>query len=281
MINVTNMSFSYGRAPIINNLNVQFGLGYVHALVGSNGEGKTTLFKLLSGLLLPKSNQGEICLNDKLINTRSKPFLSNTYFLSDDTYESHLSLKDYVKAYRSFYPTFSQDVMDSLCIAFKIDPSKSLKKQSLGQKKKSMLTFALATQVSYLFLDEPTNGLDIESKAILRNALVKYVNESRSVIVSTHNIREIEGTIDYLTILKNGQIILNANTIDLEEKYYVERSQEPIEDATVIYQEPIIGGVISLNKKPDASYITNQSEKIDLELIYKAACVAPNAFADI
>lgn len=277
MIEISNLRFSYkGQKQLFNDVSVCFQPGYIHTLVGRNGEGKTTLFKLINGLLKTKQSDGRVCVAGKNASNRTKSLLEDTYLLTEETCDTALSIAQYRSAYSPFYPKFSAERFEYYVEQFQIDINKSLKKCSLGQKKRAMLAFALATQVSYLLLDEPTNGLDIESKGALRQALSQYVDEDRLVIVSTHNIREIDLITDYLAVLREGQILLHANTIDLAHSFYVEHNSGPSTNPNLVFEEQVTGGMLALiRKQPD---VVVPQQQLDLELVYRALIANPDAF---
>ncbi len=174
--------------------------------------------------------------------------------------------KDFVKVYMPFYPEFSHEQFTHYLQEFEIE-SQDLQMQKLshGQKKKILISFALATNTKILFMDEPTNGLDIPSKSIFRRLMASGVDESRLVIISTHQVRDLHSLIDAIVILENGKILLNNSAEEITQKLVFKAMDEPLQDESVLYSEDNIRGslIVAENRH-------NEDSKLDLELLFNA-----------
>ena len=162
MIQIQDMAFSYksSHKKVLSNINLQLNPGSIVGLLGQNGTGKTTLLNLITGQLF--ANEGVITLDGENVKTKSKSILQKLYFIPDELNVPDLSLDNFIRLYSPFYKDYSQELMDECLREFDLKlEKKSLNKLSLGTKKKVMICFAIATNVPYLLMDEPTNGLDI------------------------------------------------------------------------------------------------------------------------
>lgn len=218
MITIKNLSYAYHKQRMVyENFSLEFSEGHIHGLLSSNGVGKTTLLKLLSGLLIPTS--GQITIDGLDPSQRSIELLSEVFFFPEEIHMPPISLKKYVKVNKVFYPRFSDKQFASNCRELEIDPTASLNHLSTGLLKRAVLAFALACNTRYLFFDEPTNGLDIPSKSVFRRLLAQWLTPERTIILSTHQIKEVESLIDNVVICDHEGLILNAGTDLLSERF--------------------------------------------------------------
>lgn len=243
MIEVNGISFHYKKNNrILENIRTTVHAGHIYGLLGLNGVGKTTLLKLIAGLLFPRS--GDIRANGLIPQTRSIPFLERIYFITDEVELPDWSIGDILKTYAPLYPKFDSEHFDRILRAFQIDTTKRLDELSYGQRKKVNIAFGLATNVSILLMDEPTNGLDIPSKAQFRKVITQFASEDRVIIISSHQIRDIHNLIDRLLILGNGRLIVDDSIDQLGQK--LKFSTNPSDVAAALYSEKTIQGPISL-----------------------------------
>ncbi|MBS2212564.1 ABC transporter ATP-binding protein [Carboxylicivirga mesophila] len=218
MITINNLSFAYKKqAPLFKDLSLEEGAGQIIGLLGKNGAGKTTLLQLISGLLTP--NSGEISVNGQIPIKRSPEFLEQIYFVPEEFIMPTVKIFKYVEAHAGFYPRFDRNLFNDLIKQFELDQNKVLSKMSHGQKKKFRIAFALSTKCQVIILDEPTNGLDIPSKAIFRQMVAGALEDDQTVLISTHQVKDVETLIDKILLVDNGRIIFNNTIIDLSEKY--------------------------------------------------------------
>lgn len=265
MIDINNVSFGYpGHGNLYENLNFSLPQGNVYGLLGRNGSGKSTLLYLMAGLLLPR--KGNILFMGDNTKNREPKTLSNIFILPEEFCLPKCNFKKYVKQYAPFYPRFSEETLKTCLAEFNMPYDMPMGELSMGNKKKAYVCFALATNVSLLLLDEPTNGLDIPSKVQFRRAVSKTMNEDKSVIISTHQVRDIESLLDHVVIIDNGHLMLNTSVDNIVRQYAFEERPmgEPIDDA--LYAQRSMGGnkVIVANRE-------GIDTPLDLEMLFTAA----------
>jgi len=213
MINITNLTFAYPKKrELFSGIDLKIPAGRICGLLGKNGVGKTTLLRLMAGLLFPKS--GHCSVENYNPEKRMPSFLQEIYFLPEEFYLPDLTIAQYLKSYAPFYPRFQYDTFLAYLKEFDLLLSEKLNELSHGQKKKALLSFALATDCKLLLLDEPSNGLDIPSKVQFRKLLAGALTEERIIILSTHQVRDLENLIDTVVILDNGRIIFQKTLED-------------------------------------------------------------------
>ena len=166
MVSISNIEFSYGKYRVFDNVSLNLKDGKIYGLLGENGVGKTTLLKILNGLI--KVDKG-VCLVDSRVPFKREPdFLKNVFFLPEDFAGPSMPVEVYAKNLGQFYPNFSIDKFYSIIAKFEVDPKLKFNKLSTGQRKKAIISVALSLQTKLLLLDEPSNGLDIPSKSQFR-----------------------------------------------------------------------------------------------------------------
>jgi len=209
MIQLQNLEFSYSKkASLLSNLTLQLEAGRIHGLLGKNGEGKSTLLKLISGLVFPTLGQIEVMGFEP--QKRQPEMLQEIFFLPEELPQLTLTVENYEKVYAPFYPNFSSTQFNEYLKEFDVDLKNSmLNKLSHGQKKKVMIAFGLAANTKLLLMDEPTNGLDIPSKGQFRRMVASAVNDDRCLIISTHQVRDLDSLIDSIIIMDGHEIVFN------------------------------------------------------------------------
>jgi len=263
MIKISDLSFAYPKKPkLYNNLSMELRAGSITGLLGTNGAGKTTLLKLLAGLL--SRSGGSIMVNTMNPSERAVDLLQDIYLIPEEFYLPSVTISTYVKAHHGFYPAFDLEKFDTILKDFHLENSAKIHELSHGQKKKFIVSFALATNCSLLIFDEPTNGLDIPSKALFRKILAGSIGENQLVIISTHQVKDVENLIDNIVILKEGQVAFHEKTVDISDKY-VFSSGRSFDDASVLYSEAIPGGY-----KTIAAQTAGTASEIDIELLFNA-----------
>lgn len=215
MITTKNLTFSYNRKgiPVINDFTLSLDRGSICGLLGKNGAGKSTLLYLLAGLLRPDS--GKILCNGFVPYQRNTSFLEDIMIVPEEFFVPGMSLEQYVNLNEGFYPKFNrQEMLDYLQI-FELEPSLHFAKCSMGQKKKALLSFALACNTSILLLDEPTNGLDISSKRSFRKVVSKAMTDEKIILISTHQLHDVEKILDHTIIMDSSHVLLNCSLMDI------------------------------------------------------------------
>ena len=167
----------------------------------------------------------------------------------------NMTAAGYAETYGRFWINFDMKKFFEVMEVFGNDPNQMMDKVSLGQLKKTYIAFALACNTKYLFMDEPTNGLDIPSKSQFRKAMTKYTREDSVIVISTHQVRDLENLIDPIIILERRNVLLNASIAEISEKLYFDYSNEKNQDA--LYSEMMPGSNIQvlLNQSGEESRV--------------------------
>lgn len=262
MIQLNDISFWYQRNKmVLSKMTMQLEAGKIYGLLGENGVGKTTFLRIVAGLLFPKS--GDIDVMGFKPEKRSPSFLSDIFYLPEEFDSPHEKVNEYAKLNGAFYPAFNKTQFQSNLELFGINGNQRFTEMSYGQKKKALISYALATNTSLLLLDEPTNGLDIPSKGIFRRLVSQAADESKCIIISTHQVRDLELIIDPIVILEPNQVLLNDSVEAITRK--LKFSIEPTVPEGALYYEPTMGGynVVSINTEGVES-------KLNIELLFNA-----------
>ena len=264
MIQIKDLGFTYAKDGnagnyVLKNISMNLEEGRIYGLLGENGVGKTTLLTLLCGLKKPQAGSIDIDGHDPF--KREPSFLSDEYYLSDEVAGFNMTAIDYAVNYGKFWDGFDLDKFVEIMGLFENDPQKKMNKMSFGQLKKTYIAFALACNTKYLFMDEPTNGLDIPSKAQFRKAMMKYTREDSVIVISTHQVRDLENIIDPIIILDKQDVLLNATVEEISGKLYFDYSNERKEGA--LYSEMTPGGSIQVLQNSDG-----QESKVNLEALF-------------
>lgn len=274
MIEISNLDFSYKKSEnLIKNLSLTLKTGNIYGLLGRNGAGKTTLLKLIVGMLFPKT--GECLINGIVASKRQPETLSDIYFIPEEFELFGNTANAFANQQKPFYSKYKHSEYLNYLATFGVNADAPLKNLSFGQKKQVLISFGLATNTKYLILDEPTNALDIPSKSSLRKMLASAVNDERSFIISTHQIRDLDSMIDPLIIIDNGRVIFHENSERITKKLAF-RVLDSIEDENVIWAEKKLSGYNAICKNIDNDF-TNP----DLELLFKGVIEKPNEFNTI
>lgn len=222
MISVQNITFGYDKSrSVLDNFTLEFKDGGVYGLLGKNGTGKSTLLYLMTGLLRPQ--KGEV-LVDGIAPTERRPETMQEMFIVPEEYAlPNVPLRQYVDALRPFYPRFSDELLERVLECFEMPQDVKLGELSMGQKKKVYMAIALAANTRYLLMDEPTNGLDILSKSQFRKALVTSMSEDRTIIISTHQVHDVENVLDHVVIVDNNRVLYNESVVNREEPLDLEQ----------------------------------------------------------
>ena len=244
MITVKQLSFGYTRRRnIFDSLSLELPKGSIVGLLGRNGEGKTTLLKLLYGQL--QRRQGELKVLDSDPKHRAVSFLQQVYLLPEEFRVPPISIRSFFDISAPFYPNYDEAVAKELIDIFGLQWDMNLKKISQGQKKKALIAFALSLRVPLLLLDEPTNGLDIPSKGEFRRAVARYTSDEQTILISTHQVRDLEQLIDRVLIMERGSIFCNATVADITERLSF-RLITPELANKALYSEPSAVGTVGI-----------------------------------
>lgn len=266
MIEIHNLSFHYTKGvPIFNDISTSLLPGHIYGLLGLNGIGKTTFLKLICGLLFPKT--GTVTTNGFIPGERNVPFLSDIYLVTDEADLPSWRISQFVAMYGSLYPKFDSAYFDEILTTFQVDREEKIKALSYGQQKKVNIAFALATNTSVLLMDEPTNGLDIPAKVQFRKILARHITPDKTIIISTHQIRDIQHLIDHLLVLRDNTLILDMSLYELSKKVKFQQGQY----ADAWYTETGINGNSNIRANTD-----NADTPFDMELFFNALFHRPD-----
>lgn len=265
MISIRHLDFWYRRKEVLfSDLNLELPQGHIYGLLGRNGAGKTTLLKILSGLSFPKG--GEVGLGHWTPSKRDPLFLQEIFFLPEEIWFPHIRPEGLVRLYGSFYPGFDNKQFEDGLERFEVDRAISLGRLSFGQRKKALLAFALACNTHYLFLDEPTNGLDIPSKASFRSLLAKACSEGRIIILSTHQVRDLQSLIDHVLILSERRILVNESLDTIASRLSFHHSAMPPDQPGILFTWKTEMGYSFVCTNPDCEPGT-----VDIETLFTAS----------
>jgi len=263
MIRIEQLNFGYGKkAPLFKGLSLQLEAGHIYGLLGKNGAGKSTLLKNMAGLVFPGS--GRCLINGVEASKRSVAVLEDLFFIAEDVYVPALTPAQFLKSTAGFYPKFSITDFYAYLKILEVDPDAMLTRMSYGQQKKAIIAFGLATNTNVLIMDEPTNGLDIPSKVQFRKLIASVLNDDRCIIISTHQVRDLDSLIDTILILNDHQIVVESSVDDIMEKLvfglYADTTGMP-----VLYEEESMRGKWAILKND-----SEKMSKMDLELLFNA-----------
>lgn len=265
MIEVENLSFSYGRrkSKVLEDFSMKLDKGSVYGLLGKNGTGKSTLLYLMAGLLRPQT--GNVLYKGVDVKKRYLDTLQDMFLVPEEFALPNVSLKQYVKLNAPFYPNFSNELLNACLRDFDMNVDIHLGELSMGQKKKAFMCFALATNTSLLMMDEPTNGLDIPSKSQFRKVIVSGMSDDKAVIISTHQVRDIDSLLYHVLIMDGSKLLLNESVSTICEKlYFAEQGMnEPTEGALYV-QSSVQGNSVILPNE------YGEDSKLNLEVLFNA-----------
>lgn len=276
MITVEKLSFSYRKSKraVLQNFSLRLESGSVYGLLGKNGAGKSTLLYLMSGLLTP--DRGGVRYLGHDVRRRLPSTLSEMFLVPEEFDLPSISLVSYIELNSPFYPKFSKEDMINYLHLFELDLDLNLGELSMGQKKKVFMSFALATNTALLLMDEPTNGLDIPGKSQFREFIASGMDEGKSIVISTHQVRDIDKLLDHVLIMDNSRVLMNASVNEICEKLWFTESDDRDLIEQAIYQVPSIQG--------HALVLANQDQEesdMNLELLFQATLADPEGMIQL
>ena len=256
IMQVERLAFSYGwlkQKPVFTDFSLSLERGKVYGLLGLNGAGKSTLIYLMAGLLTPKAGKVTMCGTD-------------VYVVPEEFELPRMSLREFATLNGALYPRFSYDDMLHNLAIFDIDPEiKSLSALSMGQKKKVLMSFAFATHTSLMLMDEPTNGLDIPGKSQFRRLVASQMTDDRTILISTHQVRDIDRCIDHVVIVDNSRVLLDASVASITAKLrFVENGTAADTDEALFSQPSVMGYSLVLPNTGD------EETELNLETLFNA-----------
>ena len=262
MISIKDLHFAYKRKKIFTGLSLELQPGYIYGLLGKNGTGKSTLLRNISGHLFPDS--GSITVSGEIPGSRRPSFLQEVFLVAEEFYLPNISVDNLVRHNAPFYPKFSHEQFRKYIGEFDIPSDNTIQNMSYGQKKKVLISFGLACNTSILLMDEPTNGLDIMSKSQFRKVIAGSLNENKCIIISTHQVKDLENLIDRITIIDEGKILFDQTIAQITQKLQFKISFDQHEIQEALYSESSLKGHTIIARNTDG-----EETKLDLEILYK------------
>ncbi len=263
MITIQNLQFAYRKKMVFKGLNLRLERGHIYGLLGKNGTGKSTLLGNIAGLLFPDG--GSIDVLGFNPAKRQPYFLREVFMVPEEFHLPNIPLQQLVNHQAPFYPRFNLTQFEKYIADFDIPRDSTLQNMSYGQKKKVLISFGLACNTALLLMDEPTNGLDIMSKSQFRKVMAGALDDNKCVVISTHQVKDLENLIDRITIIDDGKILFDQNIETISRKLSFRISFDSEEVKQAIYSESSLRGTAVILPN-----LESEESKIDLELLYKA-----------
>lgn len=214
LLECVNLGKKFGDRTVLNNVNLVIPRGKIIGLLGKNGTGKTTLIKLINGLLTPTS--GKVLVNEKEVGVESKIVIS---YLPERTYlDKSMTVEKVIEFFKDFYSNFDEQKARKLLKDLDLDTSLKLSKMSKGMQEKVQLVLVMSRKADLYILDEPLGGVDPATRDYILDTILTNFNEGASVIISTHLIADVERILDEVIFIDKGEIKLVANSDELRTK---------------------------------------------------------------
>ena len=274
MVKLEGLGFGYGPEALFRDMDLRLTPGSIHGLLGVNGAGKSTLLRLVAGLLFPAS--GRVRVLGREPSRREPGFLSRLFVLPEELNVPGITDREYLAVRAPFYPRFDHVRMERYLEELEVPRRRELISLSHGQKKKFLLSFGLSTNASLVLMDEPTNGLDIPSKGLFRRLVAEAVEEDRTFVIATHQVRDVEALVDRLLVLHDGRVLFDGGVSELSGSIRISVGTSRPDDngKGLLYVEPTVGGFASVWKDANAG-----DGHLDLEILFKAVIARPDEFA--
>lgn len=276
MLSIKDVTYGYAtNYKVLSNFSLEFGEGGIYGLLGKNGTGKSTLLYLIMGLLHP--NKGEVLYNGVDTRLRNPDIMSDMFIVPEEYNLPAISLKEYINSLRRFYPRFSEDTLKRCLDGFGMPLDVNLGALSMGQKKKVYMCMALAANTGLLLMDEPTNGLDIPSKSQFRKVVANSMTDDRTIIISTHQVRDVELLLDRLAVIDQNRVLLDATMGEISDKLrFVDVDRNSLSAEALYYEDSVHGYSTVMKKTADSS-----ETSVNLELLFNALLVDSKVINDV
>ena len=269
MISAKNLSYVYDNgAEAVVDTSFTIGSG-LYLMLGENGAGKTTLLHLLSGLLYPTS--GTVTIDGEDVKKRLPSTLSNLFFLPESMEFPTDTVRQFAGLHSPFYNDFSTESFGDNLTDFGLTGNENMRALSFGTRHKSVLAYVLALGVNHLFLDEPANGLDIQSRHRLRAMMARTMTEDSTVIVSTHTVSDLEQLFDGVIIMHHGRVVLCDKTENIARCLKFITTIERPDDVLSVEHEMGLYHAIAINRDDEYS-------EVDFRLLYSSLFSAAAPF---
>ena len=214
LLEIKSLYKNYGEKQVLNNITLTVPRGKIIGLLGKNGTGKTTLIKLINGLLTP--TEGEIIFEGEKIGPQSK---LNIAYLPERTYlDKSMTINETLKFFKEFYSNFDIDKAKDLLKKLDLDENQKIIKMSKGMQEKVQLVLVMSRKADLYILDEPLGGVDPATRDYILDTILTNFNEGASIIISTHLISDIERILDEVIFIDKGEINLISDADELRNK---------------------------------------------------------------
>ncbi len=270
MLQVNNVTYAYSRkAPkVLDGFSLELAEGGVYGLLGPNGAGKSTLLNIIAGALKPQA--GSVEYNGLNTRKRLPDTMADIFIVPEELNLPAMTLDKYAKFYGALYPKFSYDQMIAHLDTFELEKSLKLNALSMGQKKKVFMSFAMACNTRLLLMDEPTNGLDIPSKASFRRFIAQNMTDERIFVISTHQVRDIDRLLDHIIIMNHNRVIFDKAVAEIQERLKFIESNDRADAENALYALPSISGAALVLPNDDGI-----DTDVNLELLFDFALRKP------
>lgn len=274
MIKVVDVNKNFDQFKALVDLNINVNKGSIYGLVGTNGAGKTTIIKHITGIIKPDSGQITIEGEDVYDNKQIKQKMG---FIPDDLFFfSTYNLKEMSKFYKELYPKWNQERFNHMVTQFGLNDQNKLARFSKGMQKQAAFILTMSTMPDYLILDEPIDGLDpIVRKIVWRYIVEDVAEREMTVLVSSHNLKELEGICDSIGIISKGYMVMERDLDELKSDIhkiqvaYKEKPENPYKNLNVLHHE--VRGTVDLliirDKKELVEQIILESKPVLFDIL--------------
>ncbi|MBE6733476.1 MAG: ABC transporter ATP-binding protein [Ruminococcaceae bacterium] len=278
MITGTNLTKKFDEKTALNSVNFKLLKGSIYGLVGSNGSGKSTLLRLIAGVYRADGGSieidGEDCF-DNVIAKEKIAFLGDTpYFLPQS------NLVEMKKFYKSLYKNFDEETFEHLLTVFPLDKTARISTMSKGMQRQAALILAMSTKPEYLLLDEAFDGLDVVMRRVLANIIIDGVEKDKlTVVIASHNLRELEDIVDHIILIHNGDMLFNDNTENIKGRIHkIQVAFDRVPDTSVFDQLDVMkiektGSLLQMIVRGDQEEIMKYIKNL---LPVFAECIEPS-----
>ncbi len=278
-IEIKNISKFYGKAQALDNISTKIEADKIYGLLGRNGAGKTTLLNLLTNRLFP--SEGEITVDGERVFENDKVLGQIHYMTEKNLYPENMKIKDIFYWTKEFYPTFDLEYAKALCDKFELNPNKKVKALSTGYNSIAKLITTLASNSKILIFDEPVLGLDAHHRDLFyKELLANYMEEPKTIILSTHIIEEISNILDRVIIINNKKIIVDDSVENLlKSAYCISGASEKVDiyikgknciniDNMASYKSATIIGEISNSDRDNGEKLNLEFSQVELQKMF-------------
>lgn len=268
MIKISNLNKTFGKKKVLENLNCNIQTNSIYGLIGANGAGKSTLLRIINDVF--RKDSGSILIDGEEIENNEN-LKQKLAFLPDDLYiVPNYTLMDMAKYYKAMYKNFDMEYLKELATILKLDLNTKLDNFSKGMKRQCALICILATNADYMFFDETFDGLDPVVRNLMKKILAKHMaNKNTTIIMTSHNLRELEDICDNLGVLYKGGVLFESDIDTLKTNMFkVQISlKEDFNKDTFKDMEPLsfkkVGSVATMIFKGNKEEVENKLKEMN------------------